>query len=98
MEPSKRGCCLEKREWDAQRALATLIQDLEAQARYGAAAKCRAVLSKMLSGDVAGALRSRGVIADASADSNAAQILAALNWCLIEEAESFEFDNGMVEP
>jgi len=78
---------LTKRQWDAQEALAKLIRDLEAQARYGAAARCRAVLSRMLSGDVAGALGSRGVISDADSASGASQILAALTSSLTEENE-----------
>ena len=78
-----------KRQWDAQEALAKLIRDLEAQARYGAAARCRAVLSRMLSGDVAGALGSRGVISDADSGTpaGASQILAALTSSLSQENE-----------
>ena len=69
-----------KRQWDAQESLARLIRDLEAEARYGAATRCRAVLSQMLSGDVAGALGLSGVISDAdtSAHSGTAQIFAGL--------------------
>ena len=63
--------------------------DLEAQARYGAAAKCRAVLSRMLSGDVAGALGSSGVISDADIGANpgVSQICAALTNSLTEDYE-----------
>ena len=79
---------LQKRRWDAQQGLVNLIRDLESQARYGAAAKCRAVLSAMLSGDLAGALTANGAIADASGASGVAQMFAALSWSLSEEGDA----------
>jgi hypothetical protein len=76
---------LDTRRWDAQQALAMHIRELELQARYVAAARCRAVLSSLLSGEVTRALAS-GALADATtADSAVAHIFAGLKWSVARE-------------
>lgn len=76
---------LRRRKWDAQQALATLINELECKADYSGAAHCRALLRRMLSDDMNAALDA--ALPDAAdGERSVASVMAGLRLSLELEA------------